>query len=61
MCQRTSMRQYASSPKKEKSGYERKEERDKGLRRARVVLPDWPAHQPRCFLGEMSVRVPIVV
>ena len=35
---------------KDKSEYERWEERDyKALQRARVALPVWPAHQPRCF------------
>ena len=39
-----------------------KKERDyKGLRRAQVALPVWPAHQPCRFLGEASVRGPIVV
>ena len=36
---------YASSQKNEKSDYERSKERDyKGLRRAQVALPVWPAH-----------------
>ena len=31
------------------------EERDyRGLQRARVALPVWPAHQPRRFPGETS-------
>ena len=43
---------------KDKSEYERKEERDfKGLQRAQVVLPVWPPH---CSLGKMSVQGPIV-
>ena len=55
------MRQYASSPRKNKIGYERQEERDyKGLQRAKVALPVWPAHQPRRSPGETSVRGPIV-
>ena len=59
MCQRISMRQYASSPRKEKSGYERSEKKDyKGLRRAQVALQVWPAHQPSCSPGETSVRGP---
>ena len=33
----------------------------KGLRRAQVALPVWPAHQPRYSAGETSVRGPIVV
>ena len=38
MCQNTSMRQYASSPRKDKSGYDRQEERDyKGLWRVQVA------------------------
>ena len=41
MCQNTLKRQYASSPRKDKSGYERSEERDyKGLRRAQAALSD---------------------
>ena len=56
------MRQYASSPREEKSRYERSEERDyKGLQRAKVALPVWPAHQPHRFPGETSVRGLIVV
>ena len=39
----------------------RSEERDyKGLQKARVALPVWPAHQPRRSSGETSVRGPIV-
>ena len=61
MCQNTSMKQYASSLRKEKSGNERSEERDyKGLQRAQVALPVWLDHQPRLFPGETSVRGPIV-
>ena len=61
VCQRISMRQYAYNPRKEKSGYERQEERGyKGLWRAQVALPVWPAHQPRCSPGETSVQGPIV-
>ena len=45
----------------EKSEYEMSEERDyKGLQRARVVLPAWPAHQPHRSPGEINVRGPIV-
>ena len=33
----------------------------KGLWRAQVALPVWPAHQPRRYPGETSVRGPIVV
>ena len=55
------MRQYASSQRKEKSGYERLDERNyKGLQRACVALPVWPAHQPRGSAIETSVRGPIV-
>ena len=62
VCQNTSMRQYASSPRKDKSGYKRSEERDyKRWQRAQVVLPVWPAHQLRRSPGETSVRGPIVV
>ena len=32
----------------------------KGLKRAQVALPVWPAYQPRHFPGETSVRGPIV-
>ena len=53
VCQSTSMRQYASSPRKEERDY-------KGLQRARVALPVWPAHQPHRFPGETSVPGPIV-
>ena len=61
MCQRISMRQCASSPRKEKSGYERQEERDnKELQRVRVALPVWPTYQPRHYPEELSVRGPIV-
>ena len=46
----------------EKSGYERKEQRGyKGLQRAGLALPVWPAYQPRRSRGEMSVRDPVVV
>ena len=31
-----------------------------GIERAREALPVWPAHQPRRFLREKSVRGPIV-
>ena len=55
VCRRISMRQYAFSPRKNKSGYETSEERGyKGLQRARVALPVWPAHQPRRSQGETS-------
>ena len=38
-----------------------REEKDyKGLQRAQVALPFWPAHQPRRFPGGMNVRGPIV-
>ena len=61
MRRRISMRPYASSPKKENSGYERLEERDyKGLQRARAVLSVWPAYQPRRSLGETRVQGLIV-
>ena len=37
------------------------EERDyKGLRRAQVALPVWPAHQPRRSPAETSALGPIV-
>ena len=56
VCQRISMRQYASSLRKQKSEYERSEERDyKGLQRAQVALSVWPAHQLRRSPGETSV------
>ena len=55
------MRQYASSPRKDESGYERSEERDyKGLQKAKVALPVWQAHQPRHYPEETRVRGPIV-
>ena len=55
------MRQYASSSRKDKSGYERLEEKEyKGLKRAKVALPVWPTHQPRHSLGETSVRGSII-
>ena len=61
MRRRISMRQYASSQRKEKSGYEGQEERDyKGSQRVRVALPVWPAHQPRRSTKETSVREPTV-
>ena len=61
VCRRISMRHYASSPRKERSGYERQEERDyKGLQRAQVAFHVWPAHQSRRSPGETSVRGPIV-
>ena len=42
------MRQYASSPRKDESEYERSEERDyRGLQKAKVALPVWLAHQLR--------------
>ena len=56
-CRRIYMRQYAPIPTKEKSGYERDH---KGLQRARVALPTWPAYQPRRFPGEANIREPIV-
>ena len=38
-----------------------KRERDyKGLQRAQVALPIWPAHQPRSAAGETCVWGPIV-
>ena len=62
MCQNTLKRQYASSPRKDKSRYENKEERDyKGLRRAQAALPVWQAHQLCRSPGETSVLGPIVV
>ena len=33
----------------------------KGLHRAQVALPVWPAHQPRRSPGEMNVRGLIVL
>ena len=57
MCQRILMRQYASSPRGDKSGYERDY---KGLQRAQVAYPVWPARQPRRSPGETNVWVPIV-
>ena len=60
MCRRISIRQYAFSPKKEKNENERLKERDyRGLQKARVALPVWPAHQPHCSSGETSVRGPV--
>ena len=62
MCQIILMRQYASSPRKDKSGYERSKERDyKGLQRAQVALPVWPDHQPHRSPEGTSARRPIVV
>ena len=61
-CQRISMKQYASSPRKENCGYKRQEERDyKGLQRTRAALPVWSAHQLHRFPGKTSVRGPTVV
>ena len=61
MCRRISIKQYASSPRNDKSEYERSKERDyKGLRRPQVALPVWPAHQPRRFPGKTSIRGPFV-
>ena len=61
MCQNTLKRQYASSPRKDKSEYERYEERDyKGLRRAQEALPVWQAHQLCRSTGETSIRGTIV-
>ena len=61
VCKNIWKRQYASSPRKDESGYERKEERDyKGLRRAQVALPVWQARQPCRSPVETSVRGPIV-
>ena len=57
MCQNTLKRQYASSPRKDESGYERDY---KGLQKVQAALPIWLAHQPRCSPGEMSVQGPIV-
>ena len=59
--QNTLKRQYASSPRKDESGYKRYKERDyKGLRRVQVALPVWQAHQLCRSLGETSVWGPIV-
>ena len=55
MCRRIKMRQYASSPRKDKSGYQREERDYKGMQSGRVALPVWPAHQSRCSPGETSV------
>ena len=61
MCGRTSIRRYVSSPRKDKSKYEKEEETDyKGLQRAQVALPVLPAHQQSCSPGETSVGGPIV-
>ena len=38
----------------------RKERNYKGLQKARVAYPNWPAHQARRFPYEMSVRKLIV-
>ena len=57
MCQRIYMRQYASSPRKDKSGYERDY---KGLQMTQVALPAWLAYQRRRSLGETSVQGSIV-
>ena len=57
MCQNTLKRQYASSPRKDESGYERDY---KGLQRAQAALPVWQAHQLHRSPGETSVRGPIV-
>ena len=46
----------------EKRKVDRRNKEDcKGLQRARVALPVWPAHQPRRSPEETSVRGPIVV
>ena len=59
MCQKISMRLYASSPRKVDT--RDKEERDhKELRRAQVALPIGSAYQPRHSLGGTSVRESIV-
>ena len=61
MFQRILMRQYASSPRKVKSGYKREEKRDyKGLQRVQVALPVWSANQLPRFLEETRAREPIV-
>ena len=52
------LRQYASSPRKDKSRYEKRGYKE--LLRARAALLVWPAHQPRCSPGEKSVRGSIV-
>ena len=43
------------------SEYEREERDYKGLQRAQVALPIWPAHQPRRSTGETSFRGPVAV
>ena len=61
MCQRISMRQYASGSSKDKEWIREIERNYMGLQRARSALSAWPAHQPHRSPGEMSVRGPIVV
>ena len=52
---------HLQSEKKEESIREIRGERDyKGLQRAQVALPVWPAHWPRRSPGETSVQGPIV-
>ena len=52
---------YNTPPEKRKVyTREKRRETTKGLQRARVALPVWPAHYPRGSPGETSVRGPIV-
>ena len=54
VCQKNLTRQYTSSPRKDKSGYGRSERDYKGLQRAQVALPVWPAHHP-CHYPEETM------
>ena len=56
MCQNTSMRQYASSPRKDESRYERLQGIAEGASSATSQASSSAAWLP----GEMSVRGPIV-
>ena len=60
MCRRILTRRYASSPRKDKSEYERSEERLQGIAEGKSSARPLPTHQPRHFPGEMSVREPTV-
>ena len=55
MHQRIFVRQYVSSPRKVKSGYEGKE-RLQGIAEGTIALLVGPTHQPRCFPVETSAR-----
>ena len=60
MCQRI-YRQFAFSPRKEKSEYEKKEKRDhQGLQRAGKVQPTWPTYHRCRSPGERNIKGSIV-